>query len=233
MGKSHLKRLNAPKTWPIERKKTKWIAKPRPGSQPLHRTLSIVTIMKEILKVANNSKEVKTILNKKIVKIDEKIRKDPNFSVCVMDVITIQNDNYRLLINSHGKLFLHKIKKEDALVKPKKIIAKKILKGKKLQINFLDGTNLLSTNNNLKVSDTVIFKNNKEDEHLKFEKGALIYLIEGKQVGKIGVIKEIQKNQGLQPTKIIFQSGKENYTTLKSYALVIGKTKPLIDIPNE
>jgi ribosomal protein S4E len=108
-----------------------------------------------------------------------------------------------------------------------------MLKGKKLQINFLDGINLLSKDNKLKVSDTIVYKDNKEGDHLKFEKGALIYLIEGKQVGKIGTIKEFQQEKGLQDPKLIFQSGKEEYTTLKDYAIVIGKTKPIVDIPNE
>jgi small subunit ribosomal protein S4e len=233
MGKLHLKRLNAPKTWPIERKSTKWISRPRPGSQQMHRTLSINTIIKEILKIASTSKEVKVILNKGLIKVDGIVRKDPNFPVSILDVISILDDNYRLLINTKSKLFLHPIKKNDASIKPKKIIGKKILKGNKIQINFMDGNNILSKDKKLKVSDTIIYENNKEKVNLKFEKGALIYLVEGKQVGRIGIIKEIQLQKGSQPSKILFQLGKEDHATLKDYAIVIGKTKPMVDLPNE
>jgi len=233
MGKLHLKRINAPKTWPIERKLTKWISRPRPGSQPMHRTLSLNTIIKEILKITKTSKEVRVILNKGLVKVDGKVRKDQNFPVSVLDVISILDDNYRLLINTKGKLYLHPTKKADAAVKPKKIIGKKILKGNKLQINLIDGNNVLSKDKKLQVSDTIIYENNKEKDNLQFEKGALIYLVEGKQVGKIGIIKDIQPRKGIQPSKILFQTGKQDHTTLKDYAIVIGKTKPVIDIPNE
>tara|TARA_Y100000310_G_scaffold327640_1_gene394322 strand:+ start:1803 stop:2504 length:702 start_codon:yes stop_codon:yes gene_type:complete len=233
MAKSHLKRLNAPKSWPIERKSTKWVSKPRPGGQKLIRTISINTIMKELLKVVNTSKEVKLSLNKGLIKVDGIVRKDIHFPVSVMDVISIKEDNYRLLINSKGKLFLNPLKKTDAKLKPKKIIGKKVLKGKKLQLNFIDGTNLISKDSKLKVSDTILFDQNKEKESLNFEKGVLVYLIEGNQIGKVGVLKEILPKNGVQPTQIKFQIGKENHTTLKDYAIVVGKTKPLIDMPNE
>jgi small subunit ribosomal protein S4e len=233
MGKSHIKRINAPKSWQIHRKTTKWVTKPMPGSQPLNRTISINTILKELLNKLSTSKEVKVILNKGLVKIDGVIRKKPNYPVCVLDVITIKDESFRLLINTKGKLFLHPIKKEDVLIKPRKIIGKKLLKGSKIQINFLDGINLLSKDKKLKVSDTVVYIDNKEKESLKFEKGALAYLLEGKQVGKMGMIKEIIPQQGTQPTKISLQFGKDVFETLKSYAIIIGKNKPVINMPNE
>ena len=233
MGKLHLKRINAPKTWPIERKGTKWISRPQPGSQPLNRTLSINTIIKEMLKIVNTSKEVRAILNKGLIKVDGKVRKNQNFPVSVLDVITILDESYRLLISTKGKLYLHKIKKTDASVKPKRVVGKKILKGNKLQINLLDGSNTISKNNKIKVGDTVVYADNKEKEILNFEKGILVYLVEGNQVGKIGILKEIKESKGVQPAKISFQAGKENYTTLKKFAIAVGKTKPVIEIPNE
>lgn len=233
MGKHHLKRINSPKTWPINRKSTKWVTRPRSGSHPLERTVAINTVIKEFLEKVKTSKEVKVILNKGIVKVDGKIRKDIRFPLCVLDVITIKDENYRLLINEKGKLYLHPIKKEDAAIKPRKIIGKKLLKGNKIQINFSDGTNILTTNKGLKVSDTIIYSDEKEKEHVKLEKGSLIYLLKGKQVGKMGVIKEIREGKGTRPTKVYFQSGKDSFETLKDYAFAIGKTKPLIDIPNE
>jgi small subunit ribosomal protein S4e len=233
MGKNHIKRINAPKSWPVHRKTTKWITKPTPGSQPLNRTISINTILKELLYKLETSKEVKVILNKGLVKVDGKVRKKPDYPVSVLDVITIKDENFRLLINTKGKLFLHPIKKDDAAIKPKKIIGKKSLKGNKLQINFLDGTNLLSKDKKLNVSDTVVYGDNKEKEILKFEKGFLAYLLEGKQVGKLGIVNEIIPQQGTQPTKISLKFGKDVFETLKNHAVIIGKTKPVINMPNE
>lgn len=35
MVRRHLKRIAAPKTWPIKRKEHKWIVRPTPGPHPL------------------------------------------------------------------------------------------------------------------------------------------------------------------------------------------------------
>jgi len=233
MGKHHIKRINSPKTWPVNRKSTKWITRPRSGSHPLERTVAINTVMKEFLEKVKTSKEVKAILNKGIVKVDGKIRKDIRFPICVLDVITIKDESYRLLINEKGKLYLNSIKKEEETIKPRKIIGKKLLRGNKIQINFSDGTNMLTSDKNLNVSDTLVSSGENKNEHIKFEKGTLVYLLKGKQVGKIGIIKEIREGKGTRPSKIFFQSGKDSFETLKDYAFVIGKTKPFIDIPNE
>ena len=163
------------------------------------------------------------------------IRKDHKFGVGLMDVISIDDINlyFRVLYNKKGKLFLHPIQKEESNFKPVSIIGKTILKKKKTQINLQDGRNLLSENKEYRVNDTlnVDLSSGKIVDHIKLEKGSLIYLIEGKKVGTIGHIKEIEKKKGLQHPKIIFTSEKEEFETLNEYALVIGKNKPIISIP--
>ena len=58
----------------------------------------------------------------------------------------------------------------------------------------------------------------------------MIYITAGKQVGQVGVIKEIKKTKGLQPPTIIFTQGKEDHETPKNYVFIVGKTKPLISL---
>ena len=74
-------------------------------------------------------------------------------------------------------------------------------------------------------------KENKVKEHIKFEKGALIYITDGNKVGEIGILKEEKMSEGSQPTKIVCSNNDKEFTTLKSYAYVIGKTKPVITLP--
>ena len=149
-----------------------------------------------------------------------------------MDVLTADKDNYRIMLDKKGKLVPVIINATESKLIPKKVINKTSTKGKKTQVNFSDGTNILSKEN-YQTGDTVIFSDNKPKEHLKFEKGALIYILAGKQVGQIGVIKEIIQKKGLQPLRIVFTQGKENSETLKSYTFVIGKDKPIVTLPNE
>lgn len=232
MGKSHLKRIAAPKSWPIKRKSSKWVYRPNPGPHKIENSLPIGVIVKELLGYVKNTKEIKYVLNQKKVLVNGKIRKDHKFPVGVMDVLTVGNDNFRVLLNKKGKLTTVEISSAEAKVQPKKIIGKKSLKGKKLQVNLTDGTNILSKED-YKVGDTLVFSENKVKDHFKLEKGAIIYIISGKQVGSIGILKKTEEKKGLQQKEITFTQGKEDYKTLKKYAFVIGKNKPVINIPNE
>lgn len=230
----HITRLRAPKTWPIVRKELKWITKPLPGPHSLEESITINLILRDILKYAKTTKEVKNILNQGKIAIDGKVRKDSKFPVGIMDVISIKDTNeyYRLVLNQKGKFILLSIKKEESLLKPKKIRNKTILKGKKVQLNFFDGTNLIVPKDIYKVSDTLIFDINKNEikDHLKFEKNALIYVFRGNKVGTLGVISEIKTFEDHYPTKIIFKTGKETFETKKDYVFVIGKDKPIITV---
>ena len=236
MVKNHISRLNAPKCWKLLRKKTRWITKPVPGPHPLNRSVTLNMAIKDILGYAKTTREVRNILNKELVKVDNKIRKNHKFPVGIMDVITIEEtkENFRVLINKKGKIVLIPIKKEEALLKPRKIINKTCLKKNKLQFNFLDGTNMF-LKGKFNTNDTLLFdlSKNEPKETLKLEKGHLIYIIAGKQTGKIGVIKEIERKKDTQPAQIIFTKDKQELKTLKDYAFVIGKTKPVITMLGE
>lgn len=226
MVKRHLTRLRAPTSWPLQRKKgVKWITRPHPGPHPLKRCITINLVLKSLLKYAKTTNETKKILNEGKVLIDKKARKDHKFPVGLMDVIEVPltNECFRVLFNKNGKFMLHKISKEEAKLKPSKIVGKKILRGNKIQLNFYDGRNMLVDKNDYKVNDTVILDLSKEDnlikKHLKFEKGALVYLIEGKHKGVSGVIEDVKPFFG-NPT-IIIKSKNKTFATSKDFAFIV------------
>ena len=43
-GKEHLKRVAAPRTWPITRKTSKWVAKPSPGPHSQEHGMPLVVV---------------------------------------------------------------------------------------------------------------------------------------------------------------------------------------------
>lgn len=233
MGKNHIKRLAAPKTWPINKKTNIWITKPSPGPHKLSRCFSIETLLKEILKVCRTSKEVKYILTNGLVKIENKVRKSRKFPVGLMDVVTFNNNSYRILLNKKGKLVPIKIDKKEENIRLRKIIGKTSLKKNKLQINLSDGGNFISDKKDFKINDTLVFVDEKLKEKLEFKEGYIVYIVGGKQIGKVGIIKKIEKPKNLQPRKIIFNDGKLDLKTLKDFAFVIGKNKPIISLSNE
>jgi len=224
MVKRHLARLTAPKSWPIKRKGIKWIARPSPGSHALKKCITLNLMIQNILKYAKTTKEVKNILNDGKVLIDKKARKDHKFSLGVMDVIEVPEtkEHFRVLYSQKGKFKVSKISAEEAKFKPAKITGKTMLKGKKLQLNFYDGKNMIVDKGDFKVNDTVILTLGDKPtikKHLKLEKGALVYLVEGNHKGRSGNVEDIKPIFG-NPT-IVVKSKDKTFETSKNFAFVV------------
>ncbi len=228
MGKDHLKRLAAPKIWQIRRKGPKFITKPAAGPHGLESGMALNILLKEVLNYAGTTKEVKKILSSNEIKIDGKARKDYRFPVGIFDTVEIANTNeyFRVIVNNNGKLDLIKIKKDESLVKPCKIIGKTIVGGK-LQLNLYDGKNIFADSNSYKVGDTVVLSlpEQKISKHLKLEKKATILLTGGRHIGEKGSVEDVIKD------KIIYKDSRDELVeTSKKYAFVVGDTIPSISI---
>lgn len=225
----HLKRLNAPRTWTLKRKENKYIAKPRAGPHKIEGCLTLGFLVKEVLKYAKTSREVKKIVNANKILIDKKPRKDLNFPVGLMDIIEVPEtkEHFKILIDDKGRLTLHKITKEESNQKTCKIIGKTCLKKKKIQLNLYDGKNIILDKDAYSVGDSVIIdlEKNKVIKHLKLEKGASVLLIGGSYLGQVGILEEIQEQEGNLPTKIILTLDKDKIETRKEFVFVIDKHK--------
>mgnify|MGYP001599935503 FL=1 len=228
MGKDHVKRLAAPKTWQTRRKGINFITKPVPGPHSLHTGMPLSVLLKEVLNYANTTREVKKILNTSGIKIDGKARRDFRFPVGIFDTIefTNINEHFRVILNKKGKIDLIKIQKEETLLKPCKIIGKTMVKGK-LQLNMFDGKNILAEKNLYKVGDTLLLSlpEQKISKHLRLDKKSAIFLTGGRHIGETGNVEDIVEN------KVIYKNDKGDLIeTSKKYAFVIGDSKPLIRI---
>lgn len=190
----HLKRIAAPKTWPILRKEKVFVAI---GKSPhkLELSLPLITIFRDLLKIANNAREIKKIISEKNIVINNKIVKDVRFRAGLFDRIYVKKleKYFSLYLTEKGKLEVKEISKEKSEFKPCKIIGKKILKGKKTQINCFDGRNFIVNSEKFKVGDSIVLdlKNNKIIKHLSMEKGNFALVIKGKNKGAYGRIESI------------------------------------------
>ncbi|RMF55295.1 30S ribosomal protein S4e [Candidatus Woesearchaeota archaeon] len=229
MIKKHLKRLATPKNWPIKRKGSVFITRPNPGAHTLSLGVSLNTLFKEIIPKCKTRKEVMFLLNKKGVLVDGRRRKDPKYNVGLMDVVEIPStkEYFRILLDEKGKLFALQIDKKDAELKPVRIKGKTVLKKGKIQLNTGGGRNILVEKDDYKVGESLILKipEQKIVDHIKPEKGAILYFIDGTYAGHSGKLEKIDGN------KIIFKNEKgELFETKKGYEFLIGKDKPLIKI---
>jgi len=229
MAHNHLLRLVAPKSWPMtKRKGIRFITRPRSGPHKLLESIPLNLLLKDVLNHASTTKEIKTILNKGKVLVNNKIVKDYKCPIGIMDTISIPStkEYYVVLIGENGKFSLNKITKEKASLKFCKIINKTLLRKNKLQLNFLDGRNQLTNNKEYKVGDTLVLNLDKNEikDHLEFKKGAYIYLINGKRKGEIAILDEISFSKDNRPHRIKLKKGNETFETLNDYAFVVDKS---------
>ncbi|MBI2657857.1 30S ribosomal protein S4e [Candidatus Woesearchaeota archaeon] len=228
MGKDHLKRLAAPKTWNVRRKGIKFITKPVPGPHSIEKGIPLSALLKEVLDYAATTREVKKILHTSEIKIDGKPRKDFRFPIGVFDTLEFKGTNefFRIIMDKKGKVGLIKIGREEASLKPCKIIGKRLVRGK-TQLNLYDGKNILVDKDGYKVGDTVLLSlpDQKISKHFKLGKKSAIFLTGGKHIGETGKVEDIAES------RIIYKNKDgELVETLKDYAFVIGSDNPIISL---
>lgn len=227
MSKKHLKRINAPKTWNIRKKENVFIKRPNPGAHGFKDGMPLSVFLRDILNIAKTNKEIKNILNKNDVLVDSVRRKDPKFIVGFMDSITIPllKESFRVILNDKGKLDVIKIDDNESKLKICRLNGKTMYSNK-IQLNLSDARNILSDKKDLAVGDSVLIDvpgQNIKDA-LKLDKGSLVILIGGKNIGCIATVEEIKD-------KIIrCKSGESVFETSKKYAFVVGKNKPVIKV---
>lgn len=188
----HIKKTQMPKSWPVLRKGKKFAAVP---SHATAKGITLLFLLRDVLKIAKTRKEVRYMTLNGLVKVNNKIRKDENFPVQVLDTLSLDKAklNYRLeIINK--KFSLVKISEKEAGTKIVKISGKKILRKNKLQINLDDGQNLL-TDKKFSVGDSVVLDTKKGEiiKILPLKKGAKIEIISGKHAGEKGALEEIEE----------------------------------------
>ena len=183
---SHLMRQEAPKKWPIGRKGPAYIVRP---SFSADQGVPLLIILRDLLKLAQNRKEVKKIIHLKQVLVNGRFARDEKENVLFFDTIKIipMKNNYRIEISDSGKFYLKEITDSEADKKISKVVNKKILKGKKVQLNLNDGRNFLS-DIKCEVDDSVIInlKDRKIEKSIPLKEKANIVVFAGKHLGKKG-----------------------------------------------
>lgn len=238
--KRHMKRLAAPKTWPIKRKgKQRFITRPYPRA-PFSLSLPLTIILRDLLGIAYNNKEVEYLVRNKKVLVNGKPRKNGKFLVTLFDVINLPqiNKHYRLTLGKNKKLKIIEVDEKEADKKVIKIIKKQKVKGNKIQLTGLDSTNVLVDNTNLKVGDSLIYnlKTNQVEKELPLKEGAYVYFYSGSNTAQQGIIKKIivpEMKEAYSKIKkeveVETENGKLIRTSINNL-IVVGEEKPEITI---
>jgi len=224
--KHHLKRLNAPSHWMLDKLTGTWAPKPSAGPHKTRECLPLMVFIRNRLKYALTKKEVVSILMQRLVKVDGKVRTDATYPAGFMDVITIEKtgENFRLLFDTKGRFTIHRITAEEAKYKLCKV--KKVQLGAK-GIPYMvthDGRTLRYPDPLIKVNDTVKLdlETGKAAEFIKFEPGNLCCITGGHNVGRVGVITHRERHQGGFDIIHVKDSLERTFATRSSNVFVIG-----------
>ena len=225
----HLKRVASPKKWSISKKTHKWVTKPNPGPHSLKQSIPLGILIRDILKLTDNMRESKRVLNESNVLIDGIVRKDHKFPVGLFDVIQIPKleTSYRILLDPKGRLMVNELDVKDPQ-KPCQIINKTIVKGGNVQLNLHDGTNIIASND-YRTKDTIILSIPEKsiNKHIKYEPGNLAVVTGGTHSGELVKINEIKKVRSTKHNMVILmREDQTQFETIEDYVFVVGTDKP-------
>ncbi len=230
----HLKRLNAPDSWHIAKKTTKFITKTSAGPHNAN-AMPIAVWLRDRMGFAKNMKEVKQILSQKDVIINGRPCRDPKMGIGIFDIIAMPKIGkyYRILRDKNGRHVSIEIDAESAKTRLCKIRNKTIVRDGKVQLNMRDGANVLA-DNSYKPGDSVVVSlepdaRYKIVDHFPFVVGNMAMIIGGRHSGKVARIVDITNVPGSVPNRVILEDEtKTRFDTITPYIYMVGRQTPAL-----
>ena len=176
------------------------------------------------------------ICMEKLVKVDGKVRTDPNYPAGLMDVVELPKagDQFRVLLDVKGRFVLHRISDEEKTftlcrVKRSDITGKKvpvIVTHDGRTIRYPDP--LIAVNDTVKVDVTT----NKVLEFYKFDIGQSCMITKGRNSGRVGTITHVEKHPGSFDIVSVRDATGNSFSTRLENVFVLGdKDTPAVSLP--
>jgi len=229
--KKHLKRLNAPKHWMLDKLGGTWAPRPSTGPHKLRECVPLMILIRNRLKYALTHSECKKVLMQRLVKIDGKVRTDITFPCGFMDVITIDRtgENFRMLYDTKGRFVLHKLNAKDKANEPAwklcRVRAKRIGDKGIPNLTTHDGRTIRYPDPSININDCVKvdLATGKILDSVKFEVGSTAMITGGHNVGRVGVISTVEKHPGSFEIIHVKDATGSTFATRTANVFVIGK----------
>jgi small subunit ribosomal protein S4e len=234
--RKHLKRLNAPKHWMLDKLSGAFAPRPSPGPHRLRECLPLALFLRNRLKYALTYDETKRIMKQRLIKVDGKVRTDVTYPAGIMDVVTIEKtgENFRLVYDVKGRYTIHRITPEEAKYKLCKV--RKTLMGAKgvPMIITHDGRTIRYPDPSIKVNDTVMFDiaTSKITDFIKFDSGNQCMVTGGHNVGRVGLVTHRERHPGGFDIVHVKDAAGNTFATRLNNIFIIGKgNKTHISLP--
>jgi small subunit ribosomal protein S4e len=226
-----MKRMVAPKFWPVERKTKKYVIEPRPGPHSKYFSVPLGVILRDILRYAFSTAESRHILNAGHVLVDGKLRREVGFPVGLMDIVTVGEEHYRVLTTKRG-LALMPIDKKEAGIKLCRLEGKTSIKKGKIQAHLHDGHNMILENAKYKTGDVLVFDTatKKIKDVIKLEKGSRVLIIRGNNMGSLGTVEDVVVTKSSMPNQVVVDIGPRKIALPHTYVFAVGRPEPVIKL---
>ena len=193
-------------------------------------------LLRNRLKYALTGREVLSITQQRIIKVDNKVRTDSTFPTGFMDVVSIEKsgEHFRILYDVKGRFVVHRITAEEAQYKLLKVKRVQLgAKGVPLIVTH-DGRTLRYPDPLVRANDTVKFDliNNKMVDFIKFDTGAQVMITGGRNVGRAGqMIHRERHHGGFDIVHVRDPAGREFSTRLSNVFVIGDHEKRWISMP--
>ena len=232
-GDKRLKRQLAPRFWQVIRKSERFILNTMPGPHTRKFSYPIGVVLRDLLHVCSNIREVKRSLNKGLISVDGKMVRHPNFPIGLMDTVEIKPSNqfYRFVPSNGIPLFPIKINSAEKNLKLEKIKSKISSKKNLYQYCLHDGRTFLSQEH-YNVNDSCLINLPKfgVKNHVQLKEGCSVIVTRGENAGKIGTVKEIKTGSFSLPKRVLVSIGEKTVELPLDLIMAIGVDSSLIQV---
>lgn len=234
--KKHMKRLNAPSHWMLDKLGGVFAPKPSAGPHKERECLPLAIILRNRLKYALTYREVTQIVMQRLISVDGKVRTDKCYPSGFMDVVSIAktDENFRLLYDTKGRFTLHRITSDEARYKLCRVKSQRVGDKGIPYISTFDGRTIRYPDPLIKVNDTVKFdlETGKIVDFIKFDVGNLCMVTGGRNRGRVGMVQSREKHKGSFDIVHVKDAAGNAFATRLSNVFQIGQgSKPWISLP--
>ena len=232
-GDKRLKRQLAPRFWQVNRKSVRFILNTMPGPHTRKFSYPIGVVLRDLLHLCSNIREVKRSLNKGLISVDGKMIRHPNFPIGLMDTLEIKpsNQSYRFVPSNGIPLFPIKIDSDEKNLKLEKIKSKVTSKENLYQYCLHDGRTFLSKES-YNVNDTCLIDLPKFGikNHVQLKEGCTVIVTRGENAGNIGKVEEIKTGLFSLPKRVLVSMGEKTVELPIDIVMAIGVDSSLIQV---
>jgi len=236
-GSRHLKRLAAPKSWKIRRKRRfgAWVTNVIPGPHPKERAIPLRVLVRDLLGLADSAREADYIIRSGKILVDGVVRREPRFPVGLFDVVEIPGIEkvFRIVLDEKGRLIPKEIPPEEKAHKLVRVERKHMVKGGRIQLGTHDGRCfLLNDAKDVRPGDVlkISVPDQKILEVFHLREGNLVYVLSGRHAGTVGRINAVNRGDVVREKSVDLSVEGVTIQTAARNVFVVGRESPAITL---